>query len=99
MTKIVVLKGGKGSGHKGHKGRPGKQGGSLPNSDFQYAPKSLEGVKLEKHRKDAIERMQEYIDDAKKSINPDTALQSLIREGYKWRAVIVTGKQIGRAHV
>lgn len=33
MAKIVVLKGGKGSGHKGHRGIPGVQGGSLPDDE------------------------------------------------------------------
>lgn len=30
MTKRIIMKGGKGSGHFGHRGRPGKQGGSQP---------------------------------------------------------------------
>jgi len=31
-TKLVVSKGGPGSGHRGHRGRPGKRGGSLPGT-------------------------------------------------------------------
>lgn len=36
--KVIVHKGGKGSGHKGHRGIPGHRGGSLPDNNSSFMP-------------------------------------------------------------
>ena len=82
--KIIISKGGAGSGHYGHSGRPGKVGGSVPDADFKPHEERFnrKNVGIGRHPKSVyttnLSSRVEFVEG-----NPDYPVASWIVDAYR----------------